>query len=87
MPETTLEEARTRLTQGAAHRLMGRVWTAAPLAQALLALAWPLAAWPVVGVGDRRTPAPPAAQAAEVWAVEAAFREAFQLWAAERLEA
>jgi hypothetical protein len=87
MPETTLSDALTRLTQGAAHRLRGRVWTAAPLAHALLVLAWPLVAWPVVGVGDSRTPAPHASQAAEVWAVEAAFREAFQLWADERLDA
>jgi hypothetical protein len=87
MTEATLDKALTRIAQGAADGVMAVVWTAAPLFHALLILAWPLVAWPVVGMGDSRAAAPPASRSAEVWAVEAAFREAFQLWADERFDA
>jgi hypothetical protein len=44
-------------------------------------------AWLILSVGhiDAASPLPP--QPAEVWPVEAAFREAIQLWADERFEA
>jgi hypothetical protein len=63
------------------------VRTAACLPQVLVVLTVLPAAWPIAGVGDSRAASPPPAQSAEIWAVEAAFREAFQLWADERFDA
>ena len=86
MTETTLYGALTRIAQVAADGVMAVVWTAAPLAHALLVLAWPLVTWPMVGAGDSRVTTPPASRSAGVWAVEATFREALQLWADGQFE-
>jgi hypothetical protein len=61
------------------------VWRAARLPGVLFALALPLVAWLVCGVGNSHAASP--SRSAEAWAVETAFREAFQLWAHERFEA
>jgi hypothetical protein len=66
---------------------MAVVWTATCLPHVLLVLALPLVVWPVFGVGTTHAASPPPFQPAEVWAVEAAFREAVQLWADEQFEA
>jgi hypothetical protein len=52
----------------------------------LLVLACWLVGWLVAGAGATHAASPPPSQAAEVWPVEAAFREAVQLWADERFE-
>jgi hypothetical protein len=70
-----------------ANGVTAAVWTAAWLPQISVVLAVALVAWPVIGVGDSRAAAPPPSPSAEIWAVEAAFREAFQLWANERFDA
>ena len=87
MTKTMFDTGLTRMAQVAANHGLAGVWTVTPLACALLVLAWPLVAWPMVSGGDSRPAAPPAARSAEVWAVEAAFREAFQRWADERFDA
>ena len=53
----------------------------------LFVLALLLVAWLVFGVGNSHAASPAPSRSAEVWAVETAFREAFQLWANERFEA
>jgi hypothetical protein len=40
-----------------------------------------------LGVGNSRAATQPSSQSAEDWAVEAAFRETFHLWADERFDA
>jgi hypothetical protein len=53
----------------------------------LFVLVLPLVAWLVFGVGNGYTASPSPSRSAEVWVVEATFREAFQLWANERFDA
>jgi hypothetical protein len=45
-----------------------------------------LVVWWVLGVGATHAASPPPSGPAEVWPVEAAFREAVQLWADEQFE-
>jgi hypothetical protein len=61
--------------------------TAVHLRHVLFVLALPLVAWPVLGVGGSCVASAPQSRSAEVWAVEAIFRGAIQLWADERFEA
>lgn len=56
------------------------------LTPALLVLPPWLLVWWVLGVGAIHAASPPPSQPSEVWAVEAAFREAIQLWADEQFE-
>jgi hypothetical protein len=86
MAETALFDARSLIARVAASGVIAVVWTAAHLPQALFVLAVSFVAWPAMGVGDSRAASPPPSRSAEVWAVEAAFREAIQLWADERFE-
>jgi hypothetical protein len=62
-------------------------WPAARRTPAL----WVLPVWLIVGLtlgaGATHAAAPPPSQPTEVWPVEAACREAFQLWADERFDA
>jgi hypothetical protein len=53
----------------------------------LFVLALPLVAWLVFGAGNSHAASSLPSQSADVWAVDAAFQEAFQLWANERFEA
>jgi hypothetical protein len=53
----------------------------------LFVLALPLVAWLVFGAGNSHAASSLSSQSADVWAVDAAFREAFQLWVNERFEA
>jgi hypothetical protein len=46
---------------------------------------WLVVCW-ILGAGATHAASPPPSQAAEVWPVEAAFREAVQLWADEQFE-
>jgi hypothetical protein len=62
---------------------VGRHWEQ----HVLLVLALPLVAWLVFGAGNSHAASPAPSRSAEVWAVETAFREAFQLWSNERFEA
>jgi hypothetical protein len=78
MAATTLYDVMARIV---------RVIAGAQLHQAVLVPAVLLVAWPVLGLGDSRAASPAPFRSAEVWAVEAAFREALQLWADERFEA
>jgi hypothetical protein len=59
---------------------------AACLTTALLVLPWGLVVWWAPGPGATHAASPPASRPAEVWPVEAAFREAVQLWADEQFE-
>jgi hypothetical protein len=86
MTKTTLYNALTVIAQVAADGFMAAVWPAAPLAHALLVLALLLVVWPVFGVGATGAAALAPPQPAEVWPVEAAFREAVRLWADEQFE-
>jgi hypothetical protein len=56
------------------------VCRAVPLTTALCVL------WLALGAGAAHAASPPASLPAEVWPVEAAFREALQLWADEQFE-
>jgi hypothetical protein len=87
MAAMALNDALTLITHVVADGMRTMIWTAARLFQALMVLAVLLVAWPVVGMGDSRAASPPPSRSAEVWAVEAAFREAMHLWAEERFEA
>lgn len=53
----------------------------------LFVLAVPLVAWLVFGAGNSHAASSLPSRSAEIWAVDAAFREAFQLWVNERFEA
>ena len=53
----------------------------------LFVLATPLVAWFVFGMGNSHAASSLPSRSAELWAVEATFREAFQLWVNERFEA
>lgn len=53
----------------------------------LFILALPLVAWLVFGPGNSHADPSLSSRSADVWAVDAAFREAFQLWVNERFEA
>ena len=57
------------------------------LTPTLVVLPLCLMAWLVLGTDHSHAASPPPSRSAEVWAVEATFREAFQLWANERFEA
>ena len=60
---------------------------AARLTTALFVLLLGLVVWLASGAGTTHAASPPVSRPAEVWPVEAAFREAIQLWADERFEA
>ena len=60
---------------------------AAHLTTALLVMPLWLILWWALGEGTTYATSPPASQPAEVWPVEATFREAVQLWANEQFEA
>jgi hypothetical protein len=72
---------------GRSFRPASGVCQATRLTPALFVLPLWLVVCLVLGTDDSRAAAPPASRAAEVWEVEAAFREAFQLWADERFDA
>jgi hypothetical protein len=59
---------------------------AARLTPALFVLPCWLVLWLVVGAGSLHAASPPPSRLADVWPVEAAFREAVQLWADEQFE-
>jgi hypothetical protein len=59
---------------------------AARLTPALAVLPLWLVVWWVLGAGATHAASPPPSRPAEVWPVEAAFREAVQLWADEQFE-
>jgi hypothetical protein len=63
-----------------AMRSAAGVCRAVPLTTALCVL------WLALGAGAAHAASPPASLPAEVWPVEAAFREALQLWADEQFE-
>jgi hypothetical protein len=63
------------------------VWMTARPLHVLFVLVLPLVAWLVFSVGNSHAASPLPSRSAEVWVVEATFREAFQLWANERFEA
>jgi hypothetical protein len=86
MAVITLFDAVTRIAHTFTTSIIAVVTTAAHLLQTLVVPAVLLVAWPVVGMGDSRAAAPAPSRSAEVWAVEAAFREAMHLWADERFE-
>jgi hypothetical protein len=73
-------------TVGLAMRSASRVCQAARLTTALVVLSLGLVVCLAFGVGATHAASPPASQPAEVWPVEAAFREAVQLWADEQFE-
>lgn len=60
---------------------------AARFTRALLVLALLLGAWLVLGACESHAASPSTPRPTEAWPVEAAFREAIQLWADEQLEA
>ena len=72
---------------GLAIRSASKVCQATHLTPALFVLSFWLAGWWILGPGATQAASPPPYQPAEVWPVEAAFREAVQLWADERFEA
>jgi hypothetical protein len=72
---------------GLSIRLASLVRRAARLASALMVLPPWLVVWWVLGAGATQAASPPPSGPAEVWPVEAAFREAVQLWADEQFEA
>ena len=53
----------------------------------LFVLAVPLVAWLVFGLGNSHAASSLPSRSAEIWAVDATFRDAFQLWVNERFEA
>jgi hypothetical protein len=59
---------------------------AAHLTTALFVLPLGLVIWLALATGATHEASPPSSQPAEVWPVEAAFREAIQLWADEQFE-
>jgi hypothetical protein len=59
---------------------------AARLTPALVVLPLWLVVWWVLGAGATHAASPPPSRPAEVWPVEAVFREAIQLWADEQFE-
>jgi hypothetical protein len=61
-------------------------WLTTHRSQARTTLALLLGAWLAIGLGESHAGASVARRPGEAWAVEAAFREAFQLWADERFE-
>jgi hypothetical protein len=63
-----------------------RVCQAARPTTALFVLLLGLVVWLVFGCGTTHAASPTASSPAEVWPVEAMFREAVQLWADERFE-
>jgi hypothetical protein len=74
-------------SHGLAMRSASSVRQAAHLTTALVVLPLGLVVWLALGAGVTHAASPPASLPAEVWPVEAAFREAIQLWADERFEA
>jgi hypothetical protein len=64
-----------------------RACQAARLTTVLFVLPCWLVVWVALGAGATHGVSPPSSLAVEVWPVEAAFREAVQLWASERFEA
>jgi hypothetical protein len=68
-------------------RLASPVRQAARLTPALCVLPFWLVVWWISAAGTTHAASPSASQPAEVWPVEAAFREAVQLWADEQFEA
>jgi hypothetical protein len=74
-------------TLSLAVRSASGVCQAARLTTALFVLPVGLVVWWAFGTGATHAASPPAPEPAEVWPVEAAFREAIQLWADEQFEA
>ena len=72
---------------GLASRAAAGVCQAARLTTALFVLPLGFVVWLAFGADTTYAASPPASQPAEVWPVEAAFREVVQLWADERFEA
>jgi hypothetical protein len=62
------------------------VGQAARLTTALVVLPVGLVVWWALGTGATHAASPPGSEPAEVWPVEAAFREAIQLWADAQFE-
>jgi hypothetical protein len=63
------------------------VCQAARLTTTVFVLPLWLVIWSALGAGATHAASPPSSLAVEVWPVEAAFREAVQLWADEQFEA
>jgi hypothetical protein len=72
---------------GLAIRSAAKVCQATHLTPALFVLSLWLAVWWILELGATQAASPPPYHPAEVWPVEAAFREALQLWADEQFEA
>jgi hypothetical protein len=72
---------------GLAIRSASGVWQATRLTIVVFVLPLGLVGWVALGAGATQAASPPASLAAEVWPVEAAFRETVQLWADEQFEA
>jgi hypothetical protein len=72
---------------GLAIRSASRVCQAVRLTTILFVLPCWLVVWVALGAGATHGVSPPSSQPAEAWLVEAAFREAVQLWADEQFEA
>ena len=82
MTDTVLHDALSLAMRSAA-----TVCRAARLTIALFVLPCWLVVWLAFGAGTTDAASPPTSQPAEVWPVEAAFRQAIQLWADEQFEA
>jgi hypothetical protein len=74
-------------SHGLAIRSAFRACQAARLTTVLCILPCWLVVWVALGAGATHAGSPPSSQPAESWPVEAAFREAVQLWADEQFEA
>jgi hypothetical protein len=89
MTDTALDDALSIMVRVAAHE--PRTGTPCRLATArltptLCVLPVWLVVWVILGAGATHAGSPPSSRPAEVWPVEAAFREAIQLWADEQFE-
>jgi hypothetical protein len=73
-------------SRGLAIHSASRVCQATHLLTVLFVLPLGLLVWLAFGTGTTHAASPPAFQPAEVWPVEAAFREALQLWADGQFE-
>jgi hypothetical protein len=68
-------------------RSISRVCQVVRLTPTLVVVPLCLVAWMVLGTDNGHAASPPPSRSAEVWSVDATFREAFQLWADERFDA
>ena len=86
VPSATVETLSIPEISCLSGKAFSRPWATTHRSQAHAALALLVGAWLAIGLAESHAGTSVARRPGEVWAVEAAFREAIQLWADERFD-